>query len=167
MEDKYQELLQQIEEQRAYITALEEINRKLSIAPSYGILTRQALEIELPAVVESVGYIVFGDIDYLHRLNSQIGHEAANEKIRKALQIRSTDIVLAPFLYYSGDEVGILLPGTANPVEFCDRIRDNFAQEGMSITISFVEFTGDLHRDIASAKVIVDQSKAARGGDSR
>lgn len=142
------------------VKKLEEVNALLSIDKSYGILTRSALEIEAGLVKGRVKFLAFLDIDYLHDFNERFGHEEANRRIRRALHLRRNDLVLSG-KYYSGDEVAILLEG--RPAEFCERLKEDFIREGLSITIAFVEYSGNLVKDATQAKAIVDRAKAARG----
>lgn len=145
---------------QAYIKRLEEDNAKLSIDPSYGILTRQALEIDLAPREKEIRFVAFLDIDYLHDLNEKIGHEEANKKIRRALHLRASDVILSG-KWYSGDEIVILLSG--DPMAFCERLQAAFNDEGMSITIFFAPYTGKLLEDVEKAKSEVFRMKAARG----
>lgn len=156
---------QSIEEMQAYIKTLEEKVSRLSIDPSYGILTRQALELEVSGRSGEVKFVAFLDVDYLHSFNEKFGHEEANNRIRRALHFRSTDKVVSGGKWYSGDEVAILLSG--DPEGFCHRQEQAFAAEGMSITIAWVEFTGDLIADVNAAKKVVFERKAARGVTGR
>lgn len=160
LERRIQELERIAEEKEREIRDREATIEKLSIDPAYGVLYRPAIDLSIRLVEASTRYVVFLDIDYLHDLNSRIGHEEANSRIRRALSLRSSDVLLKGRLY-SGDELVILLSG--NPEAFCNRLSEAFRLEGMSITCSSVEYTGALLADIARAKSIVDQSKAARG----
>lgn len=167
---------QSIEELQDYIQALEEENEslksrneKLSIDPGYGILTRQALELEVSASEGKFNSVAFLDIDYLHSFNEKHGHDEANSRISRALHFRSSDMILVGnFIsgkWYSGDEIAVLFEG--DPDSFCHRQEQAFESEGMSITIAWVEFTGDLIADVNAAKKIVFERKAARGVTGR
>lgn len=155
------ELQQKIEElERAY-KALDDENRLLRNDPHYGILSgRVALDLELRRVEDRVRFVAFLDVDYLHDFNSRHGNEEANNRIRRALQVRSDDLLLSG-RWYSGDEIVILLSG--DPAGFCERLRANFQNEEMSITIAYVKYSGNLPQDAAAAKTEVDRAKAARG----
>lgn len=153
-ESTIEELQRQVEELRSLV-------EKLSTDPSYEIMTRQAAEIKIPAVSDSIQFVAFLDIDYLHDLNSKIGHEEANNRIRRALRVRSTDLILSPVKWYSGDEVVLLLKGS--PVEFCDRLMASFEAEGMSITIAAAPYSGNLMQAVEVAKREVFRQKGERG----
>lgn len=140
------------------IAELESKIEKLSIDPAYGIMTRAALDLEI-ALLSGARSIVYLDIDYLHKLNSEIGHAASDEKIRRALQIRSSDILLKA-RWYSGDEIIIILSG--DPEAFIHRLEEAFALEGMTATFGFADFSSDYAEAVKIAKSQVDQSKAAR-----
>jgi GGDEF domain-containing protein len=155
---------QKMEEMEAHIRMLESMVAKLSTDPSYGILTRQALELDLSAREEEVNFIAFLDVDYLHDFNSRFGHEEANRRIRSALHLRSGDVIVSG-KWYSGDEIVILLSG--NPEAFCDRLRASFVAEGMSITIAASPYTGNLVQDVEVAKIEVFRLKAKRGDKGR
>lgn len=148
-----EELQKEIEELRAAI-------EKLSQDSSYGILNRPALDLELRRVEDRVRFVAFLDVDYLHTFNNRYGHDEANNRIRRALQVRSDDLLLSS-RWYSGDEIVILLKG--DPEKFSERLKSNFIAEGMSITIAYVPYSGNLPQDAAAAKAIVDREKAARG----
>lgn len=151
---------QTIRELQAYIKKQDEIIERLSIDPSYGILTRAALEIDLAPREKEIRFVAFLDIDYLHDLNSRIGHDEANKKIRRALHLRASDVILSG-KWYSGDEIVILLSG--DPAAFCARLQEAFDQEGMSITIFFTPYSGKLLEDVEKAKKEVFRMKSERG----
>lgn len=157
-----QELERLVRSLKAQNKKLKEENKELSIDASYGILTRKAFERRAAKLVSEIGFVVFLDIDYLHRMNEEIGHEESNRRIRASLKFRSTDIILKPGKWYSGDEVAILLKGS--PEDFVERLKGSFSENGLSASIAWVPFSGDLLGDVESAKVEVMKQKAARGG---
>lgn len=160
------ELKAEIERLQEEKRIIEERVNRLSIDPGYGILTRQALEMEVEARKGEFKYLAFGDVDRLHDFNSEHGHEEANARIRRALHVRVNDIVgLVTGKHYSGDEVSFLFDG--DPQAFCNRIQEGFTQEGMSITIVWVPFTGDYKSAVEAAKTEVFRLKAARGIEER
>jgi hypothetical protein len=114
------------------IQQLEQENKALKMHAPYGILARAAFEIEKRKVTNAQ-YVVFGDIDNMHGLNTQYGYEVVNEKIRAALQIRETDL-LSIGLWFSGDEIVFVIRGDAQG--FCDRVKESFSAHGMGITLA-------------------------------
>jgi GGDEF domain-containing protein len=155
--------LSKIKELEKMIRERDEIIARLSQDPSYGILSRQALEIDLEHLkLKRTGvFVVFGDIDHLHNFNAAIGHEEANRRIRSALHFRETDVrVHLKGKWYSGDEIAIVAEG--DPESFCRRQKEAFIREGMSISLAWVPFTGKIEKDVARAEAIVDKMKAER-----
>jgi GGDEF domain-containing protein len=141
---------------------LEAIIEKLSVDPAYGIMNRPALDLEISRIKSRAKWVVFLDIDGLHNLNNTLPgkHEEANQKIRKALSIRSEDILIQA-RWYSGDEIIVILSG--EPVSFMSRLKASFALEGLSFTAHYSEYTGELEKDAEKAKSVVDALKASRG----
>lgn len=87
----------------------------------------------------AAGVIVF-DLDYLKRTNDEQGHGAGDDLIARAAQIvrgaiRPTDALAR----LGGDEFAVLLSDTA-PAELvvvCTRIKDAFAEAGISATFGY------------------------------
>lgn len=123
---------------------------------SFGILTRPALEIEHRKQSDAVT-VIFLDLDHIHNLNEQIGHEAVNRKIKKALHLRHDDIVLTG-RWYSGDEIVLLVKGDATGI--MNRLQASLTKHGLSATIATAPLTKQLHRAVDQAKAKVEKSKA-------
>lgn len=160
LRNKTQKANQTIKELQRQVKELEAHIEKLSQDSNYGIFNRAAVDLHIVAIEKDIKNVVFLDVDYLHEFNSRFGHEEANRRIREALHIRSSDILLSS-RWYSGDEIIFLISG--DPEGFINRLGDSFKSQGMSATIASSEFTGKLESDVARAKAKVDQSKAARG----
>jgi GGDEF domain-containing protein len=157
-----QESIKELQEQ---VRKLEGIIEKLSTDPSYGIVTRSALELELPTVSDRARFLIFLDIDGLHDLNERIGHDESNARIRRALHVRAGDVLIRG-KWYSGDEIVFILPA-CDPEGFLSRLQEGFAAEGLSFTGAAVEYTGKLNSDVDRAKDIVFAEKRARGKRDR
>lgn len=140
------------------IARLNEENRALKLHAPYGILTRAAFEMEKRKLTNGQ-FVVFGDIDNMHGLNTQYGYEAVNQKIREALQVRSSDLLLNG-LWFSGDEIVFIINGDAQG--FCKRVKESFAEQGMGITLAFAEVLNDMDLAIQEAAAIVQSVKAER-----
>jgi len=123
---------------------------------SFGILTRPALEIEHRKQSDAVT-VIFLDLDHIHNLNEQIGHEAVNRRIKKALRIRSNDIVLTG-RWYSGDEIVLLIKGDVTGT--LNRLQNNLTKNGLSATIATAPLTKQLHKAVDAAKSKVEAAKA-------
>jgi GGDEF domain-containing protein len=160
------DLESRIRELEAKLQHRDETIERLSLDPAYGISTRAALDIRLPLLSDRARFLVFLDIDYLHDLNQKLPgkHDEANQKISRALHVRSEDVLIRA-RWYSGDEIVIILSG--DPELFIERLKESFAREGMSATFGFSEYTGDYMADAIKAKTQVDEAKAARGVKER
>lgn len=138
---------------------LQEENRILKTHAPYGILTRAAFEIEKRKLTDG-HFVVFGDIDDMHGLNTQYGYEIVNAKIRDALQIRSGDLLLTG-LWFSGDEIVFIINGDAE--KFCNRIEKSFRKQGMGITLAYAQIiNSDIDTAITIAAETVQAQKAGR-----
>ena len=141
------------------IIQLEKENQALKTHAPYGILTRAAFEIEKRKITGGQ-FVIFGDVDDMHGLNTQYGYEAVNQKIRAALQIRETDL-LAMGLWFSGDEIVFILSG--DPVGFCKRIKQSFFDQHMGITLAYAKIiNGNIDAAIQIAAEVVQTQKAER-----
>jgi GGDEF domain-containing protein len=148
--------IEQLQEENAKLRA--EIEKLRTHAP-YGILTRAAFEIEKRKFTDGQ-YVVFGDVDNMHQLNTQYGYETVNEKIRTALQVRSEDLLLTG-LWFSGDEIVFII--RSDPQGFCNRIQSSFKEHAMGITLAFEQIAnGDVDRAIDIAATSVQLQKANR-----
>ena len=92
---------------------------------AYGCYTRNCLELEIwPAVAASVKYVVFADLDQMHKANERYGYASVDKRIRTAINTgREMDIAVAR--WYSGDELVFIVPEgprSGNPIAFCERI---------------------------------------------
>lgn len=121
---------------------------------AFGILTRPAFEIE-HRKVKAGAAVIFLDLDHIHGLNEAIGHEAVNEKIKRAINIRSEDLILSG-RWYSGDELAFVVKGNAQAV--ADRLLQSLKENGLSATIAFAPL-GNLKEAIEEAKAKVEKAK--------
>lgn len=150
---------------KRFVDALQEENARLraenqmlKIHAPYGILTRAAFEIEKRKHANAQ-FVVFGDIDAMHELNTQYGYEEVNARIRSALQIRSSDLLLTG-LWFSGDE--IVFVGRGDAQGFCERIKQSFADRAMGITLAHAQIDIDIDAAIWTAANEVQARKANR-----
>jgi hypothetical protein len=148
-----------IEQLREEIEKLRAENDQLKTHAPYGILTRAAFEMEKRKFTDGQ-YVVFGDVDMMHELNTQYGYEAVNQKIKSALQMRSDDLLLTG-LWFSGDEIVFIIH--SNPSGFCNRIHKSFSNHDMSITLAFAKIDSNgVDRAIDIASTNVQLQKAGR-----
>ena len=127
---------------------------------AYGCFTRNCLELEIwPAVAKSVRYVVFCDIDQMHKANDRFGYAGVDKKIKSAINTgRQNDIAVAR--WYSGDELVFLVlegPRSGNPIQFCERIQSRLHQAGLSATFGVVELRS---QEILSPKFSVKRAAA-------
>lgn len=148
---------------QAQLNQLQAENEALKTHLPFGILNRQGLEIERRKVERVAQFVVFGDIDDMHGLNSRHGYETVNAMIKQALQIRSDDLLLTG-LWFSGDEIVFIIKGT--PAGFIERVSQSFTEQGMFITLAAqpIEFN-DLHAAIDGAAHSVQTAKQNRKRD--
>ncbi len=140
------------------IKQLEKENQALRTHAPYGILTRAAFELEKRKVTNGQ-FVIFGDVDDMHGMNTQYGYEAVNQKIREALQIRESDL-LAMGLWFSGDEIVFVIRGDAEG--FCNRVEQSFSNQGMGITLAYAPIFNDIDAAIETAAAVVQERKAGR-----
>jgi GGDEF domain-containing protein len=112
---------------------------------AYGCYTRNCLELEIwPAVAASVKYVVFADLDQMHKANERYGYASVDKRIRTAINTgREMDIAVAR--WYSGDELVFIVPEgprSGNPIAFCERIQSRLQKQGLSATFGVVEIRG-------------------------
>jgi len=112
---------------------------------AYGCYTRNCLELEIwPAVAASVRYVVFADLDQMHKANERYGYVSVDKRIRTAINTgREMDIAVAR--WYSGDELVFIVPEgprSGNPIAFCERIQSRLQKQGLSATFGVVEIRG-------------------------
>lgn len=151
--------LEIIEKLRAENAKLQQENALLKTHAPYGILTRAAFEIEKRKVANGQ-YVIFGDVDQMHELNTQYGYEEVNARVRKALQIRGTDLLVMG-LWFSGDEIVFVIRGDADG--FVERVRNSFSNLGMGITLAGSEIVdGEIDIAIQIAAEAVQAQKAGR-----
>src|SRR5690349_13837568 len=117
------------------IQQLEKENQELKMHAPYGILTRAAFELEKRTLTNGE-YAVFGDVDEMHRLNTEYGYETVNKRIREALHVRTGDLLLTG-LWFSGDEFVFIIKGDAE--KFCNRIEHSFYEQHMGITLAYAQ----------------------------
>lgn len=140
------------------IQQLEQENQILKTHAPYGILTRAAFEIEKRKLSDGT-FVVFGDIDDMHGMNTQYGYETVNAKIREALKVRTGDLLLTG-LWFSGDEIVFVIRGDADG--FVERIRNSFSDHGMGITLAYAPILGNIDVAIQIAADEVQARKAER-----
>lgn len=151
--------LEIIEKLRAENAKLQEENALLKTHAPYGILTRAAFEMEKRKFIDGQ-YVVFGDVDAMHQMNTRYGYQTVNQKIRRALEVRSDDLLLTG-LYFSGDEIVFIVKG--DPEGFCNRLQNSFVKHNLSITLAHAQIVaGDMDKAIEIAAQDVQEQKRTR-----
>ena len=148
-----QELIEALAAANARVEAMR-------IDPTYGVLTRVALDAEPP----QHGAIVFWDVDHMHELNEQWGYEIVDSRIRlvcKSIREREGCILVAR--WYSGDELIYCCP-TADVAAAAERIVELFRAQGIGITAGVAEIGPDGWKaSVSVASSLVQAAK--RDGD--
>lgn len=129
---------------------------ELSTDPNYGITTRPAIPFELRKIEKRARWVVFLDIDDCHGANKRFGYEAVNGKIKRAIHLRSSDVLLRG-RWFSGDELIVILSG--DPDAFMERLRGNLHNNGLSATMEAVPYSGNLEKDVNTAAAVVQAKK--------
>lgn len=122
------------ETQKQKIARLEAEIEHLKTHQPFGILTRSGFDLEKRSLV-NVQYVIFGDVDDMHGLNEKYGYEVVNQKIKAALQLRQTDLLLTG-LRFSGDEI-VFIISSNDPLSFMERAQNSFRAQGLEITLAF------------------------------
>lgn len=133
--------------------------RILSTDVNYNVTTRPAIEFELRDLKkngESPRYVVFLDVDDCHGANIRYGYEAVNGKIKRACNVRSSDVLIRA-RWFSGDELVFLLKG--DPEGFIARLRTAFRNNDLGISIAHTVYTGDLEADVRMCAAVVQAQK--------
>ena len=138
---------------------LEQENATLRTYKPFNVTTRAGLEFDMRYAGAQARYVVYLDIDDMRVANSQYGKEAVNGKLKRALHVRHTDVLIRA-LWFSGDEFVIVLKGDGEG--FMARLQTSLKNEGMSATMACVEYSGDLERDAMWGEEIVQAQKGKR-----
>lgn len=155
------ETIRRLEEENA---ALHAENERLAIDSAFGCYSRAGLEARARLI--PAGYVaVFGDVDGLHALNAEIGYNAADARIRHAIQatrVRHGDTTPLIGKYFSGDELVWCIPAS-DIGGFMRRVQKAFAQHGLSITLGYAVVQADgMMAAAARASAIVQDAKRRR-----
>jgi GGDEF domain-containing protein len=163
--------------ERAAVTDLtpEEI-AALIYNHSLGVLSSAALRLALARATTPCDLIYF-DIDFLHDLNSALGHSRADALLRPALQVRASDVIAGRTT--EGDEIVVLAP-VGQGVALAHRLRKALADapltrdeqqqlltvtsgrvRGLSATFAVVPGAGDPVAALTVAEQAVEQRKRA------
>lgn len=121
-----EQLISLVQQQQVEINAYR-------VDPSFGILSRAALEFD-PPTQEGV---IFIDVDNMHQLNELWRYDIVNVRIREVFQrMRTSDTKAAR--WFSGDEFAVFLP-LKDRDKTAARIRQLFADRGISVTMALTE----------------------------
>lgn len=133
----------------------------LSIDPSYGTLTRPAFELKPP----KAGALIFWDIDSMATLNTDLGYEGVNTRIREACAAIRNGLNSLVARYFSGDEFVYACPEPDAPGAAA-RIVELFAQQGISITVGIATINTDGWKPavIRASDLVQAAKKAGRRG---
>lgn len=131
--------------------------QQMRIDPTYGCLTRTAVETSPP----KEGAIVFWDIDHMHEANERYGYQAVDVRIKTAIdQIRASRDCRLIARWYSGDELIYNCPTEDAPAA-AQRVLDLFEEQGLSVTASYAVIGEEWHEAVVSAAKAVQAAKAA------
>lgn len=143
---------------------LQELVMALGWNDRFGCFSRPGFEqIIWPDIAEDAEWIIFLDIDDMHKLNQMHGYDAVDARIKQSLSVRATDYVACQ--WQSGDEFLICMtkqPGRADPRGLCERLIEAFLENGVPATFGFAPVTSkDLAENVRPAAEMVRTEKAA------
>lgn len=141
----------------------DEMIEKLAHDESYGCYTRQGLVlVAWPQIADKATYIIFADLDDIHRLNSELGYAEVDLRIHKALKVRSSD-AMAIGRYFSGDEI-VWIISDGDPQGMVNRLQEALNEQGLSATFGIAPVVSKvLHENVEPATIQVQEAKKARG----
>jgi GGDEF domain-containing protein len=116
------------------VTALRAQVLRLAYDDAFGMLTRPALLDRAERLPDGEYFVLALDLDGVHELNSQVGYEEVNRRVRDSFipVFRHTDLVGR---WYSGDEILILLPyDSETAIGLVKRLRREAAANSLSFT---------------------------------
>lgn len=129
-----------------------------------GCYTRQGFQhVVWDKVAGSAVWLIFFDIDDMKGLNSRGSWDETSELIKRSISVRSTDYVIGQIL--SGDEFAVIVTERtgehADPLLLCQRIQNNFRENGASATFAYglIKST-DLDENLKPLKKLVEHAKA-------
>ena len=103
--------------------------------------------------------VVYADLDRLHEANEHLGHDEVDRRMRHALAVRETDVVIAG-RWLSGDELVFLVPA-GDGAKTAKRLQITLKAVGLSAT--WVVIPADVipsyGRAIARAMACVEHAK--------
>lgn len=137
----------------------------LSVNRAFNVQVRLALDLYLAEHNTHSQAFIYFDLDNMKLANSIYGKQAVNDKIRAALQFRSTDTVIGQV--YSGDEFVAIVPHE-DAYGFARRLQNSLTDHGLSATILITDESdldkGDelvaAFKDKGIKAVIIDTRKA-------
>jgi len=147
-------------------TEMMALIKQLAWNDGYGCYTRQGFEkLIWPTIAAKAKYIIFFDVDDMHRLNREHGYEGVNAIIKKSLAMRESDFMAGQ--WFSGDEFIVCITdddpdrAASNPVEFCERLAQIFLENGAPCTFAIAPVTsGDLLANVMPAHQLTQDAKA-------
>lgn len=142
-------------EARAIINQMETDTR-------WNVYTRPAMERRIDQLGRGYG-IVVGDIDQMKQANTRWGWSSTDERIRRALNIRRSDVWRGRLLW--GDEIIIIAPA-ADVQALTVRLLADFVAEDMSATFVVVANVGTNYNaaiEAAQAQLMALKNSGQRG----
>ena len=135
---------------------------QLTTCPTYGVGTRQRLEMTWPRLKHSTLSVIFFDLDFMHQLNEELGYQAVDDRIKSALaNFRGTrGSASFSFRWYSGDEIVVVCP-TADVYPAAIRLHQVIRDHGLSATMAIAPAQADLKACVSIAADKVQASKAS------
>jgi GGDEF domain-containing protein len=125
---------------------------------AYGVLTRAGGEAAWRRLRHPVE-IIFLDLDHIHQLNQQLGYAEVDARIRAAIHVRQSDLII--FRWYSGDEIVVVVSLGDGPV-MAERLRLSLLRHELSGTFGVIPATShDLTHEVSQAVALVQAAKAA------
>ena len=129
-----------------------------------GCYTRQGFEhLVWKKVADRAVWLIFFDIDDMKGLNNRGSWDETSALIKRSISVRSTDYVVGQIL--SGDEFAVVVTERtgqhADPLRLCQRIQNNFRENGTSATFAYGRIvSNELEINLKPLKQLVEHAKA-------
>lgn len=118
------------------VLELEKELNKARTDKTFGIYSRYGIESIASGWEDQQVYVLFADLDEIHKLNAKLGYQKVDKKINSAFKAIKEILCDNDYLarWYSGDEW--ILISKSNPEKYVKEIFDAFHLQGINLTIA-------------------------------